>query len=143
MSLFLAAVAFGVAAGVCSGLLGVGGGILMVPFLVLAAGLTQQEANATSLLVILPTSLVATWALRRRGLADLPASFTVGTAGVVGGVGGALLALTLPGAALRWIFAAFLAAVGVRLMRDGLRTRVEPRTRRGLGNLQVEGEGDA
>ncbi len=52
-------VAFGAVAGVLAGLLGVGGGILLVPFLVLVVGMTQHEAEATSLLVILPTALAA------------------------------------------------------------------------------------
>ena len=64
-------VAVGAATGVLAGLLGVGGGILLVPFLVLAVGMTQHDAEATSLLVILPTALVAASALRRRDVGDL------------------------------------------------------------------------
>ena len=49
----------GVAAGITSGLLGVGGGIVIVPFLVAFAGLSQHEANATSLAAIVPIAAVA------------------------------------------------------------------------------------
>ena len=57
-TLYVVLVAFGVVVGVASGLLGVGGGTLIVPFLTLAAGFSQHSAEATSLLVILPTAIV-------------------------------------------------------------------------------------
>jgi uncharacterized protein len=113
--------AFGVATGAAAGLLGVGGGILMVPFLTLAIGLSQHAAEATSLVVVLPTAIAASLALRRRGVGDLGVALRFGVLGTVGGVAGALLALTLPGSALRVVFAGFLALVGIRLVRDGVR----------------------
>jgi len=110
-------------AGVLAGLLGVGGGILLVPFLVLAVGMTQHEAEATSLLVILPTALAASLALRRRDIGDLPAALAVGAVGAIGAVSGARLALALPGELLRLLFAALLAFVGARFIRDARTTR--------------------
>lgn len=101
-----------------AGLLGVGGGILLVPFLVLAVGLTQHEAEATSLLVILPTAVAASAALRRRDVGDLPVALGLGVVGAAGAVAGALLALSLPADALQLIFAVLLALVGLRLIRD-------------------------
>lgn len=121
MATLLFAAVFGIGVGVVAGLLGIGGGTLMVPFLVLVAGLSQQDANATSLLVVLPTAIVATWTLARRGATDVGLSLKLGLLGAAGGVGGALLALALPGPALRVCFAAFLALTGVRLLRDGVR----------------------
>ena len=120
--LFLALAAFGLGTGAAAGLLGVGGGILMVPFLTLAVGLTQHEAEATSLVVVLPTALVASLALRRRGVGDLGLALRFVVVGAIGGLGGALVALALPASMLRIVFAAFLALVGVRLVRDGVRT---------------------
>lgn len=114
--------AFGLATGAAAGLLGVGGGILMVPFLTLALGLSQHAAEATSLVVVLPTALVASLELRRRGVGELGTALRFGVVGALGGVGGALLALALPASALRLVFAVFLALVGVRLVRDGVRT---------------------
>lgn len=121
--LLLVLVAFGLFTGVAAGLLGVGGGILMVPFLVFAAGLTQHEAEATSLLVVLPTAVVASLVLRRRGIGDLGTALRFGVVGSVGGAAGALLALTLPASTLRVVFAAFLALVGLRLLRDAALAR--------------------
>jgi uncharacterized membrane protein YfcA len=118
VALFAALIAVGAAAGVLAGLLGVGGGILLVPFLVLAVGMTQHEAEATSLLVILPTALAASIALRRRGVGDLPVALLIGLVGAVGAVVGALLALSLPADVLRTVFAVLLAVAGLRLVRD-------------------------
>jgi hypothetical protein len=120
--LFLALAAFGLGTGAAAGLLGVGGGILMVPFLTLAVGLTQHEAEATSLVVVLPTAIAASLALRKRNVGDLGLALRFGVIGAIGGLGGALVALALPASTLRIVFAAFLALVGLRLVRDGVRT---------------------
>ena len=71
VALFAVLAAFGVVVGAAAGLLGVGGGVLMVPFLTLVAGMSQHEAEATSLLVVLPTAIVASIVLRRRQVGDL------------------------------------------------------------------------
>lgn len=122
--LLLALVAFGVLAGMTAGLLGVGGGILIVPFLVVAVGMSQHEAEATSLLVVLPTALAASLSLRAKRIGDLGLALRVGLLGSLGAAGGALLALALAGEALRLLFAAFLGLVGLRLVRDAFRLRV-------------------
>lgn len=116
-----ALIAFGVLSGMLAGLLGVGGGVFMVPFLVLALGATQQEAQATSLVVVLPTAIVATVVLWRRRAMDVAAALRLGAIGAAAAVAGSLLALALPGATLRVVFAAFLAAIGLRLVVQGLR----------------------
>jgi uncharacterized protein len=118
LALLVALVAVGALAGTLAGLLGVGGGILLVPFLVLAVGMSQHEAEATSLLVILPTALAASVALRRRDVGDLPFALALGTVGAVGAVVGALLALSLPAEVLRLGFAVLLAVAGLRLICD-------------------------
>lgn len=120
-TLYVALVAFGVVVGVASGLLGVGGGTLVVPFLTLAVGFSQHAAEATSLLVILPTAIVGSLALRRRGVGDLGIALRFGVVGAVGSVLGAVLALALPGSTLRIVFAVFVGVVGLRLAYDGLR----------------------
>jgi uncharacterized protein len=121
--IFVALAAFGVLTGVAAGVLGVGGGVMMVPFLVLAIGFSQHQAEATSLLVVLPTAIVASVVLHRRGVGDLRVALRFGAVGAIGGAAGAAVALTLPGGALRIVFAAFLALVGARLVRDGIRER--------------------
>jgi uncharacterized protein len=118
--LYAALVAFGFLAGAAAGLLGIGGGIMIIPFLTLVAGVSQHQAEATSLLVILPTAIVATIALRRKGIGDAGLALRFGTIGAAGGVIGALAALALPAHVLRLVFALFLAVVAVRLLHDGL-----------------------
>ena len=120
-TLYAVLVAFGVVVGVTSGLLGVGGGTLVVPFLTLAVGLSQHAAEATSLLVILPTAVAGSLALRRRGVGDLGLALRFGVVGAVASVLGALLALALPADTLRLVFAVFVGVVGLRLARDGIR----------------------
>jgi len=111
-------VCFGLMSGMLAGLLGVGGGIFMVPFLVLAIGLGQQEAQATSLLVVLPTAIVATYSLNKKGVLDLGLAMRIGISGVLGSAAGAALALHLPGSVLRVCFAVLLTFVGLKLLRD-------------------------
>jgi uncharacterized membrane protein YfcA len=118
--LYASLVGFGFFTGGAAGLLGVGGGIMMIPFLTLVAGVSQHAAQATSLLVVLPTAVVATIVLHRKGVGDPALALRFGAIGAVGGVVGALLALALPGQLLRLIFAAFLLVVAVRLVRDGV-----------------------
>ena len=120
-TLYVALVAVGLVVGVASGLLGVGGGTLVVPFLTLAVGLSQHAAEATSLLVILPTAVAGSLALRRRKVGDLGLALRFGVVGAVGSVLGALLALALPAGTLRVVFAVFVGLVGIRLAADGLR----------------------
>src|SRR5215211_131001 len=120
VALLLALVAVGAASGMLAGLLGVGGGILLVPFLALAVGMSQHEAEATSLLVVLPTAVVASFTLWRRGVGDLPSALGMGVVGAIGAAAGALFALSLPGGVLRTVFAVFLGLVGLRLVRDAL-----------------------
>lgn len=121
-TLYVVLVAFGVLVGVVSGLLGVGGGILVVPFLTLAVGVSQHAAQATSLLVILPTAIAGSLALRRRGIGNLGLALRFGLVGALGSFLGAELALTLSGSTLRLIFAVLIGAVGLRLAADALRS---------------------
>lgn len=115
--------AFGLLTGTLSGVLGVGGGIFVVPFLVLVIGLSQHSAQATSLVMVLPTACIAVATLRRRGVADLRKMAVIGSIGAAGSLVGAFAALHLPGAALRSLFAIVLIVVGSRLLRDGVRLR--------------------
>jgi uncharacterized protein len=119
-TLYVTLVAFGVLVGVASGLLGVGGGTLAVPFLTLAVGLSQHAAEATSLLVILPTAIAGSLALRHHQVGNLSVALRLGTVGAVGSVLGALLALAVTGGTLRIVFAVFIGLVGLRLVRDGV-----------------------
>jgi hypothetical protein len=123
VALLAALALFGLGTGAAAGLLGVGGGILIVPFLTLALGLSQHAAEATSLVVVLPTAIVASLELRRRGVGSLGLALRFGTVGALAAAGGALLALLLPSSTLKLVFAVLLGLVGMRLVGDGVRAR--------------------
>jgi uncharacterized membrane protein YfcA len=108
------ALSLGLVAGVLAGLYGVGGGILFVPTLV-ALGLGQLEAQATSLLAILPTVLVGAWNQRRYGNLRVRTALVLGVASVVGVEVGARIAIALPDTTLRRLFGLFLIAVAAQL----------------------------
>jgi uncharacterized protein len=110
----VAAVSLGFAAGVLAGFFGVGGGILFVPTLV-ALGLSQLDAEATSLLAILPTVLAGAWRQRRYGNVHWRTALLVGLASIAGAAGGVQLATSLPEDVLRRLFAVLLLGVAAQL----------------------------
>ena len=110
MSGVVAALAVGLAAGVLAGLFGVGGGVLFVPTLI-ALGLSQIEAEATSLLAILPAVAAGTWRQAREGYVDWRAALVLGVSSIGGVVLGAWLAISLAEDTLRRLFALFVLAV--------------------------------
>jgi uncharacterized membrane protein YfcA len=109
------AVLLGLAAGVLSGMFGVGGGILFVPTLTLVLGLGQLPAQATSLAAILPVVAVGAWRQSRYGNVDWRAALIVGAPSALGVAGGALLAASLSEEELRNLFASLLVVVAARL----------------------------
>ena len=108
------AVLLGFAAGVLAGFFGVGGGILFVPTLV-ALGLSQLGAEATSLLAILPTVAAGTWRQRRYGNVRWRTALALGISSIAGAAVGVQIATALPEDTLRLLFALFLLAVAAQL----------------------------
>lgn len=113
----LAAALIGTAAGALSGLVGIGGGAILVPVLVLLVGLDQVEAAATSLLAIVPLSLAGALNQRRYGNLDAGAAGLLGLASLPGSALGVTLATALPVRTLQLLFAAVLLLTVVRLLR--------------------------
>jgi uncharacterized membrane protein YfcA len=109
--------ALGLAAGVLSALMGVGGGVIMVPAFVLLFGLDQHTAEGTSLLVIIPTALMGAWRHARHDYTDWRLGLLIGAGGAVGGLLGAQAALALDPVVLQRLFAAFLVLTGLRMLR--------------------------
>jgi uncharacterized protein len=119
------AVLIGVAAGVVAGLFGVGGGTLFVPALTIFLGLSHIDAEATSLLAIVPVALVGAWRQREYGNVRLRDGVTVGLLAVGGSVLGVILANTLPERALEIAFAALLLFVAAQMAHRALRGDAE------------------
>jgi hypothetical protein len=114
-STIVLALTLGLAAGVLAGLFGVGGGILFVPALV-ALGLGQIEAQATSLLAILPTVAAGAWNQSRYGNLRVQEALILGAASIGGVEVGARIATSLPEDVLRRLFALLLFAVAAQLV---------------------------
>lgn len=104
----------GFAAGILAGLFGVGGGILFVPTLV-GLGLGQLDAEATSLLAILPTVAAGTWRQRHYGNVRWRSSLVLGLASIAGVEAGVRIATSLPEDVLRRLFAILLLGVALQL----------------------------
>ena len=109
------AAALGVAGGLLAGLFGVGGGILFVPTLTLALGLTQLHAEATSLLAIIPTVIAGTWRQHRYGNVRWREAAIIGVVAIAGVEGGVALAETLPEHALRRLFGVLMIVVAAQV----------------------------
>jgi uncharacterized protein len=116
----IGAVVIGVAAGIIAGLLGVGGGVLFVPGLVLFLGLDQHHAEATSLLAIVPVALVGTYRQDRYGNVRRADALLLGLLSLAGAAGGVALANTLYSTALRDAFAALMVIVAAQLIHRAL-----------------------
>jgi uncharacterized membrane protein YfcA len=118
---YVAAALIGFAAGVSSGMLGVGGGIIFVPGLVFSVGLSQLSAQATSLLAIVPVALVGAWRQREYGNVRLRDGLILGALSPLGVIGGAELSNALPERALELSFAGVQLVFAFGLARRALR----------------------
>lgn len=117
MSHLLILIIIGLAAGVLSGLFGVGGGLIIVPSLVFFIGMTQHEAQGTSLgLMLLPIGIFAAWNYFQTGNLDVKAGLIIALTFVVGAFFGSKIALGLQDLTLKRIFGAFMLLVAIKLM---------------------------
>jgi uncharacterized protein len=123
----IGAIAIGVAGGIIAGLMGVGGGVIFVPGMVIFLGLSQHQAEATSLLAIVPVAIVGAYTHGRNGNVRGRDGLMVGLFSLAGAGGGVAVANALPGEALRAGFAALLVVVAAQLARRALRTPVGAR----------------
>lgn len=121
-------IATGIAAGVFAAALGVGGGVIFVPAMVLLLGFEQHLAEGTSLAVIALTAAVGTAVHHRRGRVDWPVAAAIAAAGAAGAVAGAWLALRLDPTILRRLFAGLLVVVASRMIRSPGRRNPQPLT---------------
>ena len=87
-----------------------------MPVLVLAFGLSQHLAQGTSLAAIVPTCVSGAASHARQDNVDLGIVLPLGAGGVVGAVGGAVAAVHIPSTPLRLLFAAYIAAVALRIL---------------------------
>lgn len=113
---WIGALGVGVAAGVLAGMVGVGGGIIVVPACVYFFKMDQHTAQGTSLAVLLPpTGLLAFWRYYKAGNVDLGIAMLIALGVLLGGYLGGAWAQQVSGPALRKGFAIFMAVVAVHM----------------------------
>lgn len=107
----------GLLAGILSGLVGVGGGIIIVPALMFFVGFTQKEAQGTSLgLLLLPIGILAVFNYYNKGLIDVKVVGMMAVGFLIGGFLGSKLALALPESTLKKILAVVLFYTGFKML---------------------------
>jgi len=107
----------GLAAGILSGLVGVGGGLIIVPALIFFLGFSQHSAQGTSLgLLLLPAGILAVIQYYKAGDVDIKAVAILAVGFVAGGYYGSKLALSLPQDIVKKIFAIFMLLVALKML---------------------------
>lgn len=110
------ALIIGLAGGLASGALGVGGGAIFVPAMVVVLGIGQHEAQGISLVVIVLASAMGALTHYRQGTVDTQAARWLAPAAVPGAIAGAGLATILSGRELQVVFAVVLSAIGLQML---------------------------
>lgn len=121
--LLVIAVAIGMIAGLFAGIAGIGGGIVIVPSSVLLLGLGQHEAQGTSLVAIIFTSISGTLVNLRNQRVRLKDGLTVGVGGVAGSIVGSQFALGVDGRRLSLVFGFLVLFVALRTLYRGIKTQ--------------------
>ncbi len=107
----------GLVAGIFSGLIGIGGGIIMVPVLVYLFSFGQHQAQGTTLAMMLPPiGLLAAWTYFKGGYVNIPAAALLCAGFFFGGLLGAKFAVAIPHLTLQRIFGIVLFLVSLRMM---------------------------
>lgn len=117
MAQIILLVSIGLIAGVLSGVVGVGGGIFVVPALVFFLGLTQHQASGTSLaLLMLPVGFLAVYNYYKTGNVNVTYALVIAIGFIAGAYFGSKLALKMPDDLIRKIFAVFMILVAIKML---------------------------
>lgn len=107
----------GIVAGVLAGLFGIGGGIVVIPALIYIFGMSQHQAQGTSIaFLLLPVGILAFMNYYREGYINIKFAAILAVAFVIGGYFGSKLAITIPEVGLKKIFAVFIILVGFKML---------------------------
>lgn len=107
----------GLIAGTLSGMLGIGGAILIIPSLVMFLGFTQPMAQGTALLMmVLPVGALAAWQYYQKGMVDVKSALILGLFFFVGGYFGAKWATQIPALLLKKMFAILLILIALKFL---------------------------
>lgn len=108
--------AIGIVAGVLSGMVGLGGGIILIPALILILKLDQQTAQGTSIAIMLPPiGLFAVYNYYKAGYVNTPYAIVIAIAFMIGGYFGSSLALKLAPDTMRKVFSVVLLVIAIKM----------------------------
>lgn len=117
VSTFVILIIIGLLAGILSGLVGVGGGILMIPLLIIFLGLTQHQAQGTALFAMLPPiGILAAINYYKEGFVKWEYAIVIAFTFVIGGYLGSKLSLSLPPQMVRRIFGVIMLLGAIKLI---------------------------
>jgi uncharacterized membrane protein YfcA len=114
--IFIGLLILGIIAGYFSGLVGIGGGVIIVPALILVFGFTQYKAQGTTLaLLVPPIGILAVWKYYQNGFVDIKTAAIICIGFVIGGYLGSVTAVNISQDTLRKIFAGVLIILGIKM----------------------------
>jgi uncharacterized membrane protein YfcA len=117
MTTIIILLCIGLMSGILSGLVGIGGGIVIVPALVYFMSMSQHEAQGTSLSVLLlPVGLLAVYNYYKAGYVDVQATFIIASTFVIGGFIGSKIAISIDQSLIKKIFGIFLLLVSLKMI---------------------------
>ncbi|MCX7779362.1 MAG: sulfite exporter TauE/SafE family protein [Negativicutes bacterium] len=116
MTLWATAIAMGMATGILSGLMGVGGGVILVPMLAVFLGIPQHTAQGISMIVIIPTAIAGIMHLMKEKLVNYRVAGFLALGAVCGSLISANFVQYIPGDALKKIFGIFVIFTGIRMI---------------------------
>jgi len=108
----------GLAAGLLSGLMGVGGGTITIPALVLIVGMSQHLAQGISLAIIIPTAMIGAYGYYLKGHVDVELGIKMAAGAVLGTFIGSLLACRIASGDLKKIFGVFVIMIAIKVAAD-------------------------
>jgi uncharacterized membrane protein YfcA len=117
VSTFIILIIIGLLAGILSGLVGVGGGILMIPLLIIFLGLSQHQAQGTALFAMLPPiGILAAINYYKEGFVKWEYAIVIAFTFIIGGYLGSKLSLSLPPQMVRRIFGVIMLLGAIKLI---------------------------
>ena len=106
----------GLVSGIFGGMLGIGGGVIMIPALVFLFGMSQQTAQGTSLAVMLPPiGLLAVLNYYKAGQLNLKYAMIISAAFLIGGYFGSMISLNIPENIMRRLFAVLMIVISIKM----------------------------
>jgi len=117
ISSFIILLIIGFAAGMLGGVAGVGGGVIVIPALIFLLGMTQFEAQGTSLaMMVPPIGIMAAYNYYQDGFVNWRYALILAVFFVIGGYFGSKLALTIPQGMVKKGFAVFIILIGIKML---------------------------